>query len=353
LCQASRGRAHTIGDPRLPQRDTNFANIRVVGVGSVGVSAVNHLIDQGFGTVGYIAIDSDPRALDSCRAHVAVSIADGAMGQPAVPETARRAAENHAAELDELLQGSDLVYVVAGLGGATGAGAAPVVARIARRTGAATTSVVSLPHRSEGCQSQSWARAGLIGLEEAAESVIAIPCDGLRHRDYGRAPEAEPQILQLDELLSEGVRLSATMVMVPGLVCLDFRDMREVLSHRGIAVMGTATASGEDRAVRAMEQALANRMFDVPLADASGILLNITGGPDLGLCEVNEATSMLNCSLPLKTHLVVDAVIDETIGDCVRISFAAFGYPTELLCPERIVLEIGSPYVLQLPSFVR
>ena len=192
---------------------------------------------------------------------------------------------------------------------------------------------------------QAAARVGIQRLQDTADSVIVIPCDGLGGRDRGYETEAEPY-LQVDEMLSDGVRLTSDMLAVPGLLCLDFQDVREVLRHRGICVMGTAISSGENRAVQAMEQAMAHPLIDAPLDEAPGILVNVTGGLDMGLYEINEALTILNHTLDREAKMIAAAVLDESMGERMRITFAATGYPSELLWPERLTMAIGIPIEL-------
>ena len=241
------------------------------------------------------------------------------------------------------------MFVVAGMGGGTGSGASPVIARIAKEAGAVAVGVVTLPFASEGELRGRVARAGVQWLEHSADSVIMIPCEELASRAEGR-PALPDSFLPASDMSSQAVRAVAGMITGPGLLCMHGEDLRAVLSERGIAVLGSASGEGENRSVTAMERAIANRVVDLPITDAPGLIVSFTCGDTLGLYEITEAVSSINRSLCGDAKFVSQAYIDYAMGDRVRVTFIATGFPSTLLWQERQTAVIGAPIELRMPT---
>ena len=305
------------------------ARIKVVGVGGGGGNAVNTMIAAGLPGVDFIACNTDQQALRANLAAVKLQLGEkltrglGAGGKPIV---GRQAAEEDVDQIREHLLGADMVFVTAGMGGGTGTGAAPVVARIAREVGALTVGVVTKPFTFEGRQRGKQAEDGLRELKAAVDTLIAIPNQRLLNV-AGRNSSILETFRKADDVLLQAVRGIADLITVHGLINLDFADVRAIMCEMGMAMMGAAVASGENRAVEAAQKAISSPLLeDVKIEGARGVLINITGGPDLTLHEVNEAATLIQEEADQEANIIFGAVIDESMGDEVRITVIATGF---------------------------
>jgi cell division protein FtsZ len=305
------------------------ARIKVVGVGGGGGNAVNTMIAAGLPGVDFIAANTDAQALRANLATVKMQLGEkltrglGAGGKPIV---GRQAAEEDIERIREHLQGADMVFVTAGLGGGTGTGAAPVVARISRETGALTVGVVTKPFTFEGRSRSKQAEEGLRDLKANVDTLIAIPNQRLLSV-AGRNSSILETFRKADDVLLQAVRGIADLITVHGLINLDFADVRAIMSEMGMAMMGAAIASGENRAIEAAQRAISSPLLEeVKIEGAQGVLINITGGPDLTLHEVNEAATLIQEEADPDANIIFGAVIDESMGDEVRITVIATGF---------------------------
>ena len=306
----------------------SFARIKVVGIGGGGCNAVNRMIDEGITGIEFIGVNTDAQALQFSKAKVRVRIGDecthgrGAGGDPRI---GRLSAEESAEELYEVLKGSDMVFVTAGLGGGTGTGAAPVVAQIAKEIGALTIGVVTRPFTFEGTHRAKSAEQGAAALKEHADTLIIIPNDRLL-QIVDKRSSLQDAFKVADDVLHQGIQGISELITVPGLINLDFADVRTIMSEGGAALMAVGQASGEDRAVKAAEQAISNQLLDVTIDGAHGILFNVTGGETLKLYEVNQAAEIIKKTAHPNVNLIFGAVIDENMGENLRITVIATGF---------------------------
>jgi cell division protein FtsZ len=305
-----------------------FASIKVVGVGGAGSNAVNRMIAAGLRGVEFIAINTDVQALALSQAerkiHIGAKLTRG-LGAGGNPEVGRQAAEETKEELYEALEGADMVFVTAGMGGGTGTGGAPVVARIAREQGALTIGVVTKPFSFEGRRRAAAAEEGIRNLKEQVNTLITIPNDRLLQL-VDRSVSMVEAFRVADDVLRQGVQGIADLITVPGLINLDFADVRTVMAEAGSALIGIGVASGEDRAVRAARTAISSPLLETSMDGARGVLLNVTGGLDLGLVEVNEAAQIIAEAADPDANIIFGAVIDEGLRDEVRITVIATGF---------------------------
>jgi cell division protein FtsZ len=310
-----------------PQSES-FARIKVVGVGGGGCNAVNRMISEGMQGVEFIAINTDAQALLLSQAKTRVRIGDKStrgLGAGGNPEMGQKAAEESAEELYEVLRGSDMVFVTAGLGGGTGTGAAAVVAQVAKEVGALTIGVVTRPFTFEGARRAKSAEGGITRLKEHADTLIVIPNDRLLQIVDKRA-SLQDAFRTADDVLRQGIQGISELITVPGMINLDFADVRAIMSEGGAALMAVGRASGEDRARIAAESAISSQLLDITIDGARGILFNVTGGPDLTLFEVNQAAAIIKETAHPDVNLIFGAVIDENLGDEVRITVIATGF---------------------------
>ena len=306
----------------------SFARIKVVGIGGGGCNAVNRMIDEGLTGIEFISVNTDAQALQFSKAKIRVRIGDKSthgLGAGGNPKIGRAAAEESAEELYEVLKGSDMVFVTAGLGGGTGTGAAPVVAQIAKEIGALTIGVVTRPFTFEGTHRAKSAEEGALALKEHADTLIIIPNDRLLQIVDKRAGLQEA-FKVADDVLRQGIQGISELITIPGLINLDFADVRTIMSQGGAALMAVGQATGEDRAVKAAEQAISNQLLDVTINGARGILFNVTGGPGLKLFEVNQAAAIIKETAHPEVNLIFGAVIDENMGEHLRITVIATGF---------------------------
>ncbi len=306
----------------------NFAQIKVIGVGGGGGNAINRMVIEGLGGVEFISINTDNQALLLSKAKTRVRIGDKltrGLGAGGNPEIGRKAAEESADELYEVLRGADMVFIASGMGGGTGTGASPVVAQIAKELGALTIGVVTRPFTFEGAKRQQSAEAGIEALKGQVDTLIVIPNDRLLQIADKRASLQQAFSLA-DDVLRQGIQGISELITVPALINLDFADVRTIMSEGGAALMAVGRAEGDDRARRAAEAAISSALLDVTIDGARGILFNITGGTDLSLFEVNEAAAIIKESAHPEVNLIFGAQLDESMGDEVRVTVIATGF---------------------------
>jgi cell division protein FtsZ len=304
-----------------------LAVIKVVGIGGGGVNAVNRMIEEGLKGVEFIAINTDAQALLMSDADVKLDVGrelTRGLGAGANPDVGARAAEDHREEIEEVLKGADMVFVTAGEGGGTGTGGAPVVASVARSLGALTIGVVTRPFGFEGKRRIVQAESGIERLRSEVDTLIVIPNDRLlsisdRHVSVLDAFKAA------DQVLLSGVQGITDLITTPGLINLDFADVKSVMSGAGSALMGTGSSRGDDRAVAAAEMAISSPLLEASIDGAHGVLLSIQGGSDLGLFEINEAAQLVSNSAAVDANIIFGAVIDDALGDEVRVTVIAAG----------------------------
>jgi cell division protein FtsZ len=334
----------------------SFAQIRVVGVGGGGSNAVNRMIAEGLSGVDFIAVNTDAQALMLSDAPKRVRIGDKltrGLGVGGNSDLGRKAAEESADELYEVLRGSDMVFVTAGMGGGTGTGAAPVIARVSREMDALTIGVVTRPFSWEGAVRIETAMAGIEQLKEAVDTLIVIPNDRLLEIADKRV-SLQAAFTMADDVLRQGVQGISELITVPGLINLDFADVRTIMSEGGAALMAVGRASGENRAVEAAQQAISSRLLDITIDGARGILFNVTGGPDLSLFEVNEAASIVKQTAHPDVNLIFGAVIDEKMTDEIRIIVIATGFDQTEAKPRaaRVMRPtVSEPVEFPMPTF--
>ena len=308
-----------------------IAVIRVVGVGGGGVNAVNRMIDAGLRGVEFIAANTDAQALSMSDADLRIDIGRNltrGLGAGSDPEIGRQAAEEHIDEIREALNGSDMVFITAGKGGGTGTGAAPVVAEVAKSSGALTIGVVTRPFSFEGSRRSVQAEEGIQRLKEKVDTLIVIPNDRL----IAIADEKTSMLnafRMADEVLMQGVGGITNLITTPGLINVDFADVRTVLTDAGSALMGVGSASGEGRAVAAARGAISSPLLESSIDRSQGILLNISGSSSLGLMEVNEAAEVVHSVAHQDANIIFGTVIDDAFGDEVRVTVIAAGFESD------------------------
>ncbi|CAB0561861.1 cell division protein FtsZ [Corynebacterium diphtheriae] len=311
--------------------DNYLAVIKVVGVGGGGVNAVNRMIEEGLKGVEFIAVNTDSQALMFSDADVKLDIgreATRGLGAGANPEVGRASAEDHKNEIEETLKGADMVFVTAGEGGGTGTGAAPVVAGIAKRLGALTVGVVTRPFKFEGPRRTRQAMEGIDALREVCDTLIVIPNDRLLQLGDANITMVDA-FHEADRVLHNGVQGITDLITIPGLINVDFADVRSVMHDAGSALMGVGSASGENRVLTAAEQAINSPLLESTMEGAKGVLLSVAGGSDLGLQEVNEAASMVQEKADEDVNLIFGTIFDDNLGDEVRITVIATGFDGE------------------------
>jgi cell division protein FtsZ len=305
-----------------------LAVIKVVGIGGGGVNAVNRMIEVGLKGVEFIAINTDAQALLMSDADVKLDVGrelTRGLGAGAQPDVGRQAAEDHREEIEEVLKGADMVFVTAGEGGGTGTGGAPVVASIARKLGALTIGVVTRPFSFEGKRRAVQAESGIEELRNECDTLIVIPNDRLLQLG-DRNVSVMDAFRTADQVLLSGVQGITDLITTPGLINLDFADVKSVMSGAGSALMGIGSARGDNRALLAAEQAIASPLLEASMEGAHGVLLSISGGSDLGLFEINEAASLVSDAAHADANIIFGAVIDDALGDEVRVTVIAAGF---------------------------
>ena len=320
------------------QATESFARIKVIGVGGGGSNAVNRMMDEGLTGVEFIAVNTDAQALMLSKAPVRVRLGDKltrGLGAGGDPEVGRKAAEETAEELYNVLKGSDMVFIAAGMGGGTGTGAAPIVSQIAKESGALTIGVVTRPFTFEGMRRQQSAETGITALKEHADTLIVIPNDRLLQIADKRA-SLQDSFRMADEVLHQGIQGISELITTPGLINLDFADVRTIMGEGGAALMAVGVGEGDERARKAAEQAISSQLLDITIDGARGVLFNVTGGPNLTLFEVNQAAAIIRETSHPDVNMIFGAVIDPDMGDMVRITVIATGFERGGL-PRRIL----------------
>jgi cell division protein FtsZ len=305
-----------------------LAVIKVVGIGGGGVNAVNRMIEQGLKGVEFIAINTDAQALLMSDADVKLDVGRDStrgLGAGADPDVGRKAAEDAKDDIEELLRGADMVFVTAGEGGGTGTGGAPVVANIARKLGALTVGVVTRPFSFEGKRRAGQAEAGITALRESCDTLIVIPNDRLLQMGDAGVSLMDA-FRSADEVLLNGVQGITDLITTPGLINVDFADVKGVMSGAGTALMGIGSSRGEGRALKAAEMAINSPLLEASMEGAQGVLMSIAGGSDLGLFEINEAASLVQESAHSDANIIFGTVIDDSLGDEVRVTVIAAGF---------------------------
>ena len=305
-----------------------LAVIKVVGIGGGGVNAVNRMIELGLRGVEFIAINTDAQALLMSDADVKLDVGRDltrGLGAGADPEVGRRAAEDHAEEIEEALAGADMVFVTAGEGGGTGTGGAPVVARIAKSIGALTIGVVTKPFGFEGKRRQAQAETGVASLKNEVDTLIVVPNDRLLEIS-DRGISMLEAFATADQVLLAGVQGITDLITTPGLINLDFADVKSVMQGAGSALMGIGSARGADRAIKAAELAVASPLLEASIDGAHCVLLSIQGGSNLGIFEINDAARLVQEAVHPEANIIFGAVIDDTLGDEVRVTVIAAGF---------------------------
>lgn len=311
-----------------PNHVESFANIKVVGVGGGGCNAVDRMIEEGLQGVEFVAVNTDAQALMLSKAPVRVRIGDKltrGLGSGGDPGVGRKAGEESAEELYDVLRGADMVFITGGMGGGTGTGACPIVAQIAKEVGALTIGVVTRPFTFEGSRRIQSAEGGITELKEKADTLIVIPNDRLLQIVDKRA-NLHDAFKMADDVLRQGVQGISELITVPGLINLDFADVRTIMSEGGAALMAVGNAKGDERAREAAEEAISSKLLDITIDGARGILFNVTGGPDLTLFEVNQAAAIIKETAHPDVNLIFGAVIDPNMGDELRITVIATGF---------------------------
>nr|WP_306255197.1 cell division protein FtsZ [Ornithinimicrobium cryptoxanthini] len=314
--------------PPVSSAQNYLAVIKVVGIGGGGVNAINRMIEVGLKGVEFIAINTDAQALLMSDADVKLDVGrelTRGLGAGADPEVGRRAAEDHQEEIEEALRGADMVFVTAGEGGGTGTGGAPVVAKIAKSIGALTIGVVTRPFTFEGRRRANQAETGIGQLREEVDTLIVIPNDRLLSIS-DRQVSMLDAFRSADQVLLSGVQGITDLITTPGLINLDFADVKSVMQGAGSALMGIGSARGEDRAVQAAELAISSPLLEASIEGAHGVLLSIQGGSDLGLFEINEAARLVQEAAHPEANIIFGAVIDDSLGDEVRVTVIAAGF---------------------------
>ncbi|MHB8682380.1 MAG: cell division protein FtsZ [Acidimicrobiales bacterium] len=311
-----------------PAQSSYFAVIKVVGVGGGGVNAVNRMIEANLRGVEFIAMNTDAQALLMSDADLKLDIGrqlTRGLGAGSDPEVGRQAADEHRGEIEESLKGADMVFITAGKGGGTGTGAAPVVAEIAKSVGALTIAVVTRPFSFEGRRRSVQADAGIERLKEKVDAIIIIPNDRLLNVSTEKTSMVNA-FKMADEVLLQGVQGITDLITIPGQINTDFADVRMVLNSAGTAIMGIGQATGEGRAVNAARSGITSPLLEASIEGARGILVNIAGGPDLGLFEVNEAMEIIHGVAHPDANIIFGTVVDDAMGEDVRVTVIAAGF---------------------------
>lgn len=353
----------TEGDKEMLDFDLDldqFANIKVIGVGGGGNNAVNRMINAGLKGVEFIAVNTDAQALYLAQANHKIQIGTKltkGLGSGGNPEIGQKAAEENRDEVLQALKGSDMVFVTAGMGGGTGTGAAPVVAEVAKELGALTVGVVTKPFTFEGRKRANQAEDGIENLKARVDTLITIPNDRLL-----QVIDKQTSIVEAfriaDDVLRQGVQGISDLIAVPGLINLDFADVKTIMKDTGSALMGIGIANGDNRATEAARSAISSPLLETSIDGARGVLLNITGGTSLGLFEVNEAAEIIFQAADPEANIIFGAVIDEQMEDEVRVTVIATGFENRVHKKERPKTEFeNKPFAnlddIDIPAFLR
>ena len=332
------------------------ATIKVIGVGGAGNNAVNRMIDFGIKGVDFIAVNTDRQALQNSKASTKIQIGEKitrGLGAGANPDIGAQSAEESKAEISEVLRGADMVFVTAGMGGGTGTGAAPIVAQVAKEMGILTIAVVTKPFTFEGKKRLSQAERGIESLKGKVDTLVVIPNDKLL-QIIDRKTSIIEAFQLADDMLRQGVQGISDLIAIPGLVNLDFADVKTIMLNTGMAHMGTGTASGENRAEDAAKEAIQSPLLETSIEGARGVIINITGGDDLGLHEVNTAAELVQRSVDPEANIIFGTVTDPTMQDEIKITVIATGFeknePISSLGVGDIVSKTWEKKVNSIPS---
>ena len=344
-------------DSKKAANSEAFARIKVIGVGGGGSNAVDRMMVEGIQGVEFITVNTDAQALMLSKAPARVRLGDKltrGLGAGGNPEIGRKSAEESADDLYAALEGSDMVFITAGMGGGTGTGAAPVIAQIAKESGALTIGVVTRPFTFEGSRRMQSAEEGIEKLKEHADTLIAIPNDRLLQLADKRA-SLQNAFRMADEVLHQGIQGISELITIPGLINLDFADVKTIMSEGGAALMAVGTASGDERARKAAEQAISSQLLDITIDGARGVLFNITGGSELTLFEVNQAAAIIRETAHPDVNMIFGAVVDPNMGDDIRITVIATGFersgvPRRILRPNRHATPKAEPTTFVHPA---
>ncbi len=338
-----------------------YASIKVVGIGGGGGNAVNRMIAAGLKGVDFCAVNTDAQALYLANAATKIQIGEQltkGLGAGANPEIGRKAAEESRDALEAMLKGADMVFVTAGMGGGTGTGAAPVVAEVARKIGALTVGVVTKPFTFEGNKRKQQAEEGMTVLKEKVDTLITIPNDRLLQIVEKKTPLLEA-FRVADDVLRQGVQGISDLIAVPGLINLDFADVRTIMAETGPALMGVGQGTGENRAAEAAKAATSSPLLEVSIEGAKGVLINITGGSDISLYEVEEAASIVSSYADPEANIIFGSVIDDNFKDQVRVTVIATGFrDAQPAFRPKLVASVGGTAVnrgenLDSPTWIR
>ena len=335
------------------QSGNYLAVIKVVGVGGGGTNAVNRMVDAGLTGVEFVAVNTDAQALMMCDADVKIHIGSKetrGLGAGADPAVGLAAAQESRDELKEALKGADMIFVTAGEGGGTGTGGAPVVAELARELNALTVGVVTKPFVFEGRKRSQQAELGIQNLRDRVDTLIVIENDRLLQVVEKRTSVVEA-FRMADDVLRQGVQGITDLITVPGLVNLDFADVRTIMRDAGSALMGIGIAAGENRATEAARAAVSSPLLETSIEGATGILLNITGGPEIGLFEVSEAAEVVTSAADQNANVIFGAVIDDALGDDIRVTVIATGFGAQRRRRARAATEGVAPVPSRAPEF--
>ncbi len=335
-----------------------FARIKVVGVGGGGNNGVNRMIDAGLKGAEFIAINTDAQALASSRATHKVQIGENltrGLGAGSNPDIGVKAAEESRDLIVKAIKGADMVFITAGMGGGTGTGAAPIVAEVAREMGALTVGVVTKPFSIEGRKRLTQAERGIAALKEKVDAIITIPNDRLLQVVDRKATLAEAFRIA-DDVLRQGVQGISDVIMIPGLINVDFADVKTVMSNAGSALMGIGVASGEGRAMEAAKQAMSSPLLETTIDGASGLLVSFTGGNSMGLHEINEAADTVRATVDPDANIILGAVIDDNLGAEMRVTVIATGFDGRKprgRFHDSLILLTADDGQLDIPTFMR
>ena len=314
----------------------SLATIKVIGVGGGGNNAVNRMIEHGVQGVEFIAVNTDAQALNLSKSEVKMQIGaklTRGLGAGANPEVGKKAAEESKEQVEEALRGADMVFVTAGMGGGTGTGAAPVIAQIARDLGALTVGVVTRPFTFEGRKRATQAAGGIAAMKESVDTLIVIPNDRLLEIVDKSTPMLEA-FREADNVLRQGVQGISDLIAVPGLINLDFADVKTIMSNKGSALMGIGVATGESRAAEAAKKAISSPLLETSIDGAQGVLMNITGGSNLSLYEVQEAADIVASASDQEVNMIFGSVINENLKDEIVVTVIATGFNEEVVPPK-------------------
>lgn len=319
------------GGERMLEFDTNIdqlAKIKVIGVGGGGNNAVNRMIEHGVQGVEFIAVNTDAQALNLSKAEIKLQIGSKltrGLGAGANPEIGKKAAEESREQIEEVVRGADMVFVTAGMGGGTGTGAAPIISQIAKDLGALTVGVVTRPFSFEGKKRQTQAISGIAAMKEAVDTLIVIPNDKLLQIVDKSTPMLEA-FREADNVLRQGVQGISDLIATPGLINLDFADVKTIMSNKGSALMGIGIASGENRATEAAKKAISSPLLETSIDGAKGVIMNITGGTNLSLFEVQEAADIVASASDEEVNMIFGSVINENLNDEIIVTVIATGF---------------------------